>query len=386
MNKFLFSSLTFANNFFIKRNNKVSLWGRRMVNDNIEQILSYMIDNGYNEKYKIICHFKYKDSFKKYAVKNVKIISNPFLSVYHMFTSRVIIHAIGLSYMAFKSCRNQIIFDTLHGNNYIDKKNNNKNEDYLKAIDDMTLVSSEHLEKIIHYLYGLDYDKFVVGGNPRNDLLYSTRSIKKMMNLEAYSKIILYMPTYRQSDLNGYDSSSIFPLITFDNIDAINSKLSEYNILMIIKPHPLQNHIALFNEKKSNILCVTTDELRSNDIKLYELVGQSDALITDISSISVDYMALNKPIGYVVDDLEDYKKGRGIIALKDDGTIDENPEEIDLPGLKIKAIDDLFRFFDDLANGIDEYSEARNEKKVLCNKYCDNKNTERVLKFVGIVR
>lgn len=383
MKKTLFNFFTFMNKFFIKRKNKISLWGRKLVNDNIEQILSYLIKNGYNKKYKIICHFKYKKQYLNYKVKNVKIISNPLLSIFHMFTSRVIIHAIGLSKMAFKSSKKQIILDTLHGISFIDKQNNSS-DTYLKNTDDLVLASSEHMKKIITAMYGFESNKFIIGGNPRNDLLYSKKEVKTLLNINNYNKIILFMPTYRQSSSNGIDCANEFPLININNINIVNEKLKNNNILMIIKPHPLQNNLPLFNLKQSNILILFNDDLKNKNVKLYELVGKSDALITDHSTIGVDYLILNKPIGYVIEDLDEYKQGRGLIMLKDDGTIVYNPDKLDFPGLNINNIEDLFLFIDNLISDNDQYIEARNKKNELCNKYTDSNNTKRILEFAQI--
>ena len=53
------------------------------------------------------------------------------------------------------------------------------------------------------------------------------------------------------------------------------------------------------------------------------MLGSSDALITDYSSVYFDYLLLDKPIGFTVDDMELYIKDRGFIF--------NNPEEY-MPG------------------------------------------------------
>ena len=61
-------------------------------------------------------------------------------------------------------------------------------------------------------------------------------------------------------------------------------------------------------------------------VSLYQLIGNSDALISDISSVWVDYLALDRPIGFYIPDLDDLKSQRGLNV--------DNLEEI-LPGPRI---------------------------------------------------
>ena len=46
---------------------------------------------------------------------------------------------------------------------------------------------------------------------------------------------------------------------------------------------------------------------------MYVLLRNADALITDYSSAYFDYMLLNRPIAFTVEDIEEYRKKRGFV-------------------------------------------------------------------------
>ena len=102
---------------------------------------------------------------------------------------------------------------------------------------------------------------------------------------------------------------------------------------------------------------------------------QCDAMITDYSSIYWDYLVLDRPIGFTEDDAEDYGKGRGFIM--------DDPEKYK-PGMKLKTIDDFYKFVDDLAAGVDDYKEQRKEMNEYGNPVTDGQSCRRALECVGI--
>lgn len=63
-------------------------------------------------------------------------------------------------------------------------------------------------------------------------------------------------------------------------------------------------------------------------------MGYSDALITDYSSVCVDYLIVDKPIAYTLDDYEVYKQTRGFVF--------EDPHEY-MPGHHLYRFSDLER-------------------------------------------
>ena len=75
-----------------------------------------------------------------------------------------------------------------------------------------------------------------------------------------------------------------------------------------------------------------------------------DGLITDYSSIGFDFLLVDKPIGFTLDDYEKYKNSRGFVF--------ENPLEY-MPGNHIYSLSDLLEFIKNVAEQKDEYKEDR---------------------------
>lgn len=143
----------------------------------------------------------------------------------------------------------------------------------------------------------------------------------------------------------------------------------------IIKPHPYQNDLKFLNLNLTNIIKFTNEDLAMKSVSLYELIGQVDALLTDYSSVYFDFLLTQKPIGFVLDDIHEYRDKRGFVV--------ENPLEL-MPGEKIYNEEEFVGFIKNTCNGIDNYKDERKRINDLANKYQDNKNCERILDFLGI--
>lgn len=100
----------------------------------------------------------------------------------------------------------------------------------------------------------------------------------------------------------------------------------------------------------TNIRYVTEELLDRAGVLLYELVGVCDGLLSDYSSIAVDYMLLDRPLGFVLTDFEKYREARGFVF--------ENPLAY-MPGEKIYDAKGLAAFFTHVSEGEDPFREER---------------------------
>ena len=101
----------------------------------------------------------------------------------------------------------------------------------------------------------------------------------------------------------------------------------------------------------SQVVLLTSDAYNEHAEDLYCLLPATDALITDYSSVYFDYLLLNRPIGFVVDDLEHYRRQRGFLL---------EPVERWMPGEHFRSVNDLEGFIRDVAAGRDPYRGHRN--------------------------
>ena len=185
------------------------------------------------------------------------------------------------------------------------------------------------------------------------------------------------MPTFRQSQYTK-DSDIINPFV-IQGIDSeeklwkFNDFLKKNNIKLLIKIHHLQLTDFIKDSKLSNIIYLQDKDLNEKNVQLYNFVGECDVLLTDYSSIYFDYLLLDRPIGFLIADIDDYKKNRGFIV--------DNPEDY-MPGEKIRNLNELYMFFEDILNGKDKYKDER--KKILnyTNKYKTGNSREGILKEI----
>ncbi|MEZ9946513.1 CDP-glycerol glycerophosphotransferase family protein [Vibrio breoganii] len=120
---------------------------------------------------------------------------------------------------------------------------------------------------------------------------------------KSFSKVILWAPTYRGKPTSIDDK-------VFDPIEQkeICNYLQSNNYCMCIKMHKfsLKSEYEVFN-KCDNVIFIN-DLINTNIILRYV-----DLLITDFSSIWIDYLTLNKPIIFFAKDYCEYSNEHGFI-------------------------------------------------------------------------
>lgn len=150
-------------------------------------------------------------------------------------------------------------------------------------------------------------------GTPRNDVLFSqekdsiAKATKKELGIAENTKVVMYAPTFRNSDDLSY--------VTSLNVDMLLSQLKNKfsgDWVFVYRLHP---NVSFNNE----FSCDTIDASKYKDMQA--LLLMSDILLTDYSSVMFDFMLLNKPIFIYASDYEDYvSKERNVYF-----TIDELP-------------------------------------------------------------
>lgn len=212
-----------------------------------------------------------------------------------------------------------------------------------------------------------DESKTVFLGFPRNDLLYqrNEETLKCLLpKWEKGNRIFICMPTYR-SGLNHIDGQSIGPysinsVTSIHELNALNEFLKTHQAWLIVKVHHLQTLNDSVFPIRSNIMYIQDNDLQSQQIQLYSLLAHADALLTDYSSVYFDYLLLNRPIGFLIHDLAEYKRG----------FIVEDPLEL-MPGALISKYEELIAFLKSTCEGYDRY---QLERESLCSLvYGDNR-------------
>lgn len=140
-------------------------------------------------------------------------------------------------------------------------------------------------------------DKAMVTGYPRNDIFFEENlpeKIKEKLNLQTYSGIITYAPTFRDRKTEQPFSAGFW--------EKLNILLRKRNEVFVIKKHPFEAFLQV-PENLSNIKDLTREISDTQELLLI-----TDLLITDYSSISTDFSITNKPVLIYAYDLDAYIK------------------------------------------------------------------------------
>jgi len=233
----------------------------------------------------------------------------------------------------------------------------------------ITPSDSEENIRILIKHFRIHGKKIKVLGYPRNDIFYSQdselyKTLKTKYSIShLFKEILLYAPTFRDDDL-----TARFPLSDGD-LKELNKVLKSRNSILLMKAHKAEKEIEF--RSFSNIINIGKD----SDIQ--ELLFISDILITDYSSVYVDYLLLNKPILFFTYDYEYYEKeNRGL--------------QYDLkkmaPGPLIYSGKELIEAIKNISIIEKEYEHKRNLLNKEFNKYQDGKSTERLLMFLEVIK
>ena len=133
-------------------------------------------------------------------------------------------------------------------------------------------------------------------GMPRNDVLFQPEVIEKekwVAGVEG-KLVITYMPTHRK-----YGYGDVTPTPFIDNKER-QQWMRDNNVVLLMKQHP--NMIPkIKNVQESDVIKDITTMQLDPQVCIYH----SDVLVTDYSSVWMDYLLLQRPtIFYYYDDFE----------------------------------------------------------------------------------
>jgi CDP-glycerol glycerophosphotransferase (TagB/SpsB family) len=105
------------------------------------------------------------------------------------------------------------------------------------------------------------------------------------------------------------------------------------------------------------------------------MLAAADCLITDASSIWVDFLLLGRPLICCFPDLDEYRRTRGINL---------EPYESWFPGPFVTDADDLLQELERVASGADPYAERREWVTRALHLHRDGKASSRLLDALGL--
>nr|WP_092074681.1 CDP-glycerol glycerophosphotransferase family protein [Dendrosporobacter quercicolus]NSL47651.1 CDP-glycerol glycerophosphotransferase family protein [Dendrosporobacter quercicolus DSM 1736]SDN08285.1 CDP-glycerol glycerophosphotransferase [Dendrosporobacter quercicolus] len=210
-------------------------------------------------------------------------------------------------------------------------------------------------------------------GYPRNDLLFTGTTIdEQLLDTDSEkNKIIrdfkqrghqavLYAPTFRDT---GGDPVSDLAI----ELPALNDFARSHHLLFVFKFHPTTRVKGLINSLSN---CIEYDKGRD----IYPVMSCFDLLITDYSSIYLDFLLLNRPVLFFPYDYEKYRSRDRDIEVGYDW-ITPGPKCYTQQELEEQMIRLLIR-------RSDGYQQQRREILTMAFTYQDGNASERVLSAI----
>lgn len=241
---------------------------------------------------------------------------------------------------------------------------------------DMTIATSATYQRIMADSFGLDKGKVIITGQPCDDMLNSPNQALKAMNIDRgkFSKIIMWMPTYRKSvvgDIREDGRVNSFGVndVMGNHFLELNEALDSNDYLLIIKPHPMDALCSMQFPDSGNIRVLLNADLAENDVELYELLENCDVLLTDYSSVFIDWLVTGKPMAFVCGDFSEYEETRGFCF--------DSPRDY-MPGELITNYEGLIHYFSSMDEINNQWRMVYEKVKEEFNPYSDSDACKRV--------
>ena len=164
-----------------------------------------------------------------------------------------------------------------------------------------TVVSSKAVVPVYEETFGMPPEKIYALGAPRTDYFFSVKNkaeirekVCERYGINGDKKIVLYAPTFRDDEEKNRHLTEHFPFEEF-------AALSDYEL--IVRLHPQVGGVLGEEKGFKNV---------SDYESVNELALAADILISDYSSIIMDFTVQSKPMVFFAFDLEDFtENGRG---------------------------------------------------------------------------
>lgn len=206
--------------------------------------------------------------------------------------------------------KNTFYFNTWHGTPIKKMGNDIVNDQSFgekgKNSTDVMPVQSDFETEVFSRMFSLPKNHFLKCGLPRNDILSTydeqlRKQIRQKLDIRDDQKIILYCPTFREYERDNSNNVVVKPPI---DLDKWEKELADEYVLFFRAHYEVARTLDI---KENSFVKDMTDYQSLN-----ELMIASDILISDYSSVFIDYSIMDKPMFHFTYDYDKYASLRGL--------------------------------------------------------------------------
>jgi hypothetical protein len=154
---------------------------------------------------------------------------------------------------------------------------------------------------------GVPRSRVLVTGNPRTDQLWRPVDRSALERLGITGDFVVWMPTFRRTRPVGAVRTGSRDEQAGEDLTQLRELLdglAQRGLQLVIKPHPMDAD----RRQWPGAATVTEEDLARAGVSLYGLLGRSRGLVTDYSSVWVDYLLLDRPLAFLVPDRGSYDR------------------------------------------------------------------------------
>ncbi len=338
--------------------------------DSIFELYKHLLKTYPSYEYYWICDSKNKNKAQNKGIKKIIFFFNScnlFQKVktfivtskakYFLVSNRVFLH--------FKK-DGQIVLFFNHGQPF--KKVSNYNFQIDKWID--YIVSNNKFTSDLYFNNGFFAGKKALYMTNLRLGLFNLKeqqrfSLRRKLSIPFENKIIVFAFTFK---LNANEETDVVNLLPsgfcYENMRLLDEFAARQSVSIVFKLHPSIKKPLIY-ARFTNIIFLTEDNLQEKDIIFYNLLGESFCLVTDYSSVFIDYYSTLKPIVfYCAEYNEVLNKNK---ALSGDGFMVDNPRDY-MAGPLCWNFTELFDSLKSAINGDDIYLDQKKKMNDLWNK------------------
>lgn len=245
---------------------------------------------------------------------------------------------------------------------------------------DVTIATAPIHATNLRSTWGLAPEQVAVTGLPRNDVLVSragTPVPAALRELTGGRPLVVWLPTYRsavgEAEVDGVDAGNVSQFAG-GTAEAVNALLARLDVHAVLKPHPLAPRPEV--ARLSHLDVWDEDDLQASGLTLYQLLAHADVLISDHSSVWIDFLLTQRPMLFAVSDLDEYAGSRGFYF---------DPITDLFPGPLVTDLEALERELGALVGtgeGADAWAQRRREALRLHHVHLDAASADRVARLV----